>query len=142
MKIIDFAFMNYLDKANKCYKKYVNKEFKKKLIITFDQWLILKNIYENCTITQKELAKNILKDVASVNRIIKSLIKLKYINYDSVILKRKKKDLTVTNEGLKIMNEASIIIENSTKKALMNIETSQGVGTSNILKTFISNCQQ
>lgn len=108
-KPIDEVYFFWMDRAMKAWKKASNKLFKDLGInITSDQWIILKRLSEEQGSTQRELAKSISKDPASVTRILDLLEK-------EVLIERVKADrrsytihLTAGGEDLvkKILPEA------------------------------------
>ncbi len=60
-----------LDRTAKRVKQYAQQRFKElNLNITVDQWLVLKNLYENEKMKQNELAELLFKDNPTLTRII------------------------------------------------------------------------
>ncbi|MBK7505627.1 MAG: MarR family transcriptional regulator [Bacteroidetes bacterium] len=75
MENLDSNVFYNLDKCIKFYKKYAHKRLLENgFDISIDQWLILKFIFENPDANQSQIAKSMLKDNASVSRIIDILI--------------------------------------------------------------------
>lgn len=75
MENLDSNVFYNLDKCIKFYKKYAHKRLLENgFDISIDQWLILKFIYENPDANQSQISQGILKDTASVSRIIEILI--------------------------------------------------------------------
>lgn len=60
-----------LDRTARRVKQYAQKRFKELgFNITVDQWLVLRHLYDNKNINQKELAELIFKDTPTLTRII------------------------------------------------------------------------
>lgn len=60
-----------LDRTARSVKQYAQKRFKEMgFNITVDQWLILRQLYDNHELNQKELAELVFKDTPTVTRII------------------------------------------------------------------------
>lgn len=68
------AYSSYsllLDRTARSVKQYAQKRFKELgFNITVDQWLILRQLYDNSGLNQKELAELVYKDTPTVTRII------------------------------------------------------------------------
>jgi DNA-binding MarR family transcriptional regulator len=74
-KLNDIIFYR-LDKAIKTYRQFAQQELKAAgILITIDQWIVLKTISENTDISQRDIAESVFKDEASVTRIIELLVK-------------------------------------------------------------------
>ena len=130
-----------MDKAIKSYRMYAQKKLKENgFKITIDQWLIIKAILENPTITQQEIAKNVFKDNASVTRIIDLLVKSEYLERKDNPEDRRKSNLVVTEEGKSIIYKVQDLILENRKNALDTISTAELETMNLTLKKIISNC--
>ena len=139
-KLKDIIFYN-MDKAIKSYRMYAQKKLKENgFKITIDQWLIIKAILENPTITQQEIAKNVFKDNASVTRIIDLLVKSEYLERKDNPDDRRKSNLVVTEEGKSIIYKVQDLILENRKNALDTISTEELETMNLTLKKIISNC--
>ena len=139
-KLKDIIFYN-MDKAIKSYRMYAQKKLKENgFKITIDQWLIIKAILENPTITQQEIAKNVFKDNASVTRIIDLLVKSEYLERKDNPVDRRKSNLVVTEEGKSIMYKVQDLILENRKNALDTVSTEELEAMNLTLKKIISNC--
>lgn len=139
-KLKDIIFYN-MDKAIKSYRMYAQKRLREHgFKITIDQWLIIKSILENPTITQQEIAKKVFKDNASVTRIIELLVKSEYLKREVNSEDRRKSILHVTEEGKSIIQKVQNLVLENRKNALKSI-TSEELETMNAsLKKIIDNC--
>jgi len=139
-KLEDIIFYN-MDKAIKSYRMYAQKKLKENgFSITIDQWLIIKTILENPTITQQEIAKNVFKDNASVTRIIDLLVKSKCLERKDNPGDRRKSNLVVTKEGESIIYKVQDLILQNRKNALNHIATEELETMNTALKKVIKNC--
>lgn len=65
------AYSFLLDRTARRVKQYAQQRFKEMgFNITVDQWLVLKQLYENKQIKQNELAERVFKDNPTLTRII------------------------------------------------------------------------
>ncbi|HNP32112.1 MAG TPA: MarR family transcriptional regulator [Flavobacterium sp.] len=139
-KLKDIIFYN-MDKAIKSYRMYAQKKLKENgFKITIDQWLTIKAILENPTITQQEIAKNVFKDNASVTRIIELLVKSGYLERKDNPNDRRKSNLIVTEEGKSIIYKVQDLVLENRKNALNTISTEELETMNLALKKIISNC--
>ena len=139
-KLKDIIFYN-MDKAIKSYRMYAQKRLREHgFKITIDQWLIIKSILENPTITQQEIAKKVFKDNASVTRIIELLVKSEYLEREVNAEDRRKSILRVTDEGKSIIEKVQNLVLENRKNALETV-TSEELEAMNIsLQKIIDNC--
>jgi MarR family transcriptional regulator, transcriptional regulator for hemolysin len=139
-KLKDIIFYN-MDKAIKSYRMYAQKKLKENgFKITIDQWLIIKTILENPTITQQEIAKNVFKDNASVTRIIELLVQSEYLERKDNPDDRRKSNLVVTEEGKSIIYQVQNLVLENRKNALDTISTEELETMNLALKKIIKNC--
>ena len=69
-----------LEKSIKTYRQFAQKNITDAgFNITIDQWLVLRTIQEDSTISQQQLASKVFKDFASITRIIELLVKNGYL---------------------------------------------------------------
>ena len=108
--------------------------------ITIDQWLTMKAILENPTISQQEIAKNVFKDNASVTRIIEILVKSGYLERNNHPDDRRKSNLVVTEEGKSIISKVQDLVLENRKNALDTISTDELETMNMALKKMITNC--
>ncbi len=139
-KLEDIIFYT-MDKAIKSYRMYAQKKLKEHgFKITIDQWLIIKTILENPTITQQEIAKNVFKDNASVTRIIELLVKSDYLERNHNPEDRRKSNLVVTEEGKSIISQVHALVLQNRKDALETLTTQELEIMNFALKKVIRNC--
>ncbi|MEO9482199.1 MAG: MarR family transcriptional regulator [Ekhidna sp.] len=103
-KPINEVYFFWMDRTMKAWKKASNQLFRDLGInITSDQWIILKRLSEEQALTQRELAKSISKDPASVTRILDLLEKEKLIA--RVMADRRSFTINLTQEGEKLVKK-------------------------------------
>lgn len=140
--IEEIIFYN-LENTVKTYRQFAQKNtLKAGLDITIDQWLILKTFYENPTITQQQLAKIVFKDIASVTRIIDLLIKKEYLERNLHKQDRRRFEISITKNGLKILKDTYPISVSNRKKALEGITDKDIYFLQNLLQKIILNINQ
>ena len=132
-----------LDKAIKSYRQYAQKNIRDhQLNITIDQWLILKSINDNPSLTQKEIAKMVFKDYASVTRIIELLVKGDYIRRSFHDTDRRRYKLELTHKGKEVHKKLVPIVYSNRKNALNGITQEEINQLRNILRKLFENCKQ
>jgi DNA-binding MarR family transcriptional regulator len=110
--------------------------------ITIDQWLIIKCILENPTITQHELSELVFKDNASVTRIIDLLIKAGYLEKETHPEDRRKLVLHVSKSGQEIIKNVQKIVLQNRSKALNGINQNELEIVDKALRKIITNCNE
>lgn len=130
-----------MDKAIKSYRMYAQKRLKENgFKITIDQWLIIKAILENPSITQQDIAKKVFKDNASVTRIIELLVKSKYLEREVNPNDRRKSNLSVTEEGKSIIEKVQSLVLDNRKNALDTVAEDELKTMNMVFKKIIKNC--
>jgi DNA-binding MarR family transcriptional regulator len=109
--------------------------------ITIDQWLVIKCVLENPTITQHELSELVFKDNASVTRIIDLLIKAGYLEKETNPEDRRKLKLHVTKSGEAIIKNVQEIVLQNRSKALKDVNQEELEIADAVLRKIIANCK-
>ena len=129
-----------LEKSIKTYRQFAQKEISAKgFDITIDQWLVLKTIQENSSISQQQLAVKVFKDFASITRMIELLVKKGYIIRNFHKEDRRRFELILSAEGVTIIKLLQPIIQNNREVALKNISKSDIQKLDSILSNIILN---
>ena len=138
-KLNDILFYN-IDKAIRTYRNYAQKRLREHgYKITIDQWLTIKAILENPGITQQDLAEKIFKDNASVTRIIEILVQSGYLHREVNPADRRKTILSVTDEGLSIIEKVQNLVLENRQVALTGITAPDIETANNVLLKIIKN---
>lgn len=105
-KKLDEIYLFQLDKVHKQFKKYKKAYFKAKGIdLSSDQWIILKRIYENEGINQRELAKSAYKEPASITRMLDILEKKAWVTRQNAPNDRRTYEMHLTPEGKTLVEQ-------------------------------------
>ena len=130
-----------LDKAIKSYRQFAHYNIRKNQIdITIDQWLVLKTIEDHPEMTQKEMARRVFKDYASVTRIIELLVKRNYLTRQFNNEDRRRYRLELTDLGRQTYHALIPIVQHNRKNALQGVSQSEISSLKNTLEKIISNC--
>ncbi|AHF14344.1 MarR family winged helix-turn-helix transcriptional regulator [Niabella soli] len=122
MEVLNNIVFYSLDKAIKSYRQFAQKQLKAAgFTITIDQWLVLKAIEEDNSISQQEIAARVFKDVASITRIIELLVTNNLLSRHFHPADRRRFELKLTPEGKKTMENLKPYIQANRKKALKGI---------------------
>jgi len=138
-KLNDIIFYS-IEKSIKTYRQFAQKNISKAGIeITVDQWLVLKTIEEDNSISQKDIAFKTFKDVASITRIIELLVQKGYLSRNLKSQDRRRFELTLTNEGNDIIKKMQPYIQINRTQALKNITDEEIMNLQSTLLKIISN---
>ncbi len=130
-----------IEKAIKAYRQFAQKHLKEEgLDITIDQWLVIKCILDDPSISQQEIAEKVFKDNASVTRIIELLVKAGYLKRHIHPDDRRRANLKVTQEGEEILLKVKSIVAKYRNKALHGILKGEIENMSLVLDDIIKNC--
>lgn len=140
-KLNNIIFYN-IDHSIRVYRMYAQKKLREHgFKITIDQWLVIKCILENPTITQHELSELVFKDNASVTRIIDLLVKANYLEKEINPEDRRKFILHVTQKGEEIIKNVQEIVLQNRNKALKGIDAKELEIADAVLRKIITNCK-
>ncbi|KOY88180.1 hypothetical protein AD998_12230 [bacterium 336/3] len=126
----------------KVYRKFAQNQIDKDgYDITIDQWLVLKTLQENKSLSQNQIAELVFKDIASVTRIIELLVQKQYINREINTTDRRKFELKITEKGNKIIEDIYPIVIENRKQALTGLTTEEINTLKTQLEKLILNCK-
>lgn len=141
-RLSDIIFYS-LEKSIKTYRQFAQKNISDAgFNITIDQWLVLKAIQEDSTVTQQQLALKVFKDFASITRIIELLVKNGYLLREVHKEDRRRFQLTLSKEGVKIIKSLQPIINSNRKRALSGISLTEIEQLQSILNKITSNIHE
>ncbi len=130
-----------IEKAIKVYRQFAQRNIKAVYKdVTVDQWLTLKTLHENPSITQKEIGIIVFKDYASVTRIVELLVKKKFLERSIHESDRRRFNLVVTPAGEKMIHQLTPIVAKYRTVALAGITIEEIQQLQNTLDKIISNC--
>jgi MarR family transcriptional regulator, transcriptional regulator for hemolysin len=140
MKKIDQVIFYSIEKSIKTYRQFAQKNIKDAgFNITIDQWLVLKTIQEDATISQQHLAIKVFKDFASITRMIELLVKNGFLNRDFHHEDRRRFKLSLTEQGIQIIESLEPIINANRIKALSEVSNAEIEQLQTILLKITSN---
>ena len=105
------AYFFKIDVTIKKIRSALQKRFTESdLDLTVDQWVILENVYREKSIGQNKLGEITFKDAPTVTRIIDILQRKGLVNRGTCDDDRRKYLITLTEEGLKLYNQAQVVV--------------------------------
>jgi DNA-binding MarR family transcriptional regulator len=116
------------------FKNQVAEEFKNSGIeLTFEQYVMLHMINSTCDLIQQDLANHLQKDKSLIVRQINCLIEKQYVvrltNKDD----KRKKNLILTEKGIRMMNQMTELALDISRKLLDGISDSDYSTFRNVL---------
>jgi DNA-binding MarR family transcriptional regulator len=142
MENIEETLFYRLEKAIKAYRQFAQKQITDSSFdITIDQWLVLKTIKEDETLTQRQIAEIVFKDYASITRIIELLVKKQYLNRNPHSEDRRRFDLSITEKGDETIKSIYPIVIQNRKQALKYFSSNDIKSFESCLDCFIDNCK-
>jgi MarR family transcriptional regulator for hemolysin len=140
MEQLDSIIFYSMDKAIKSYRQYAQKQLKAAgFDITIDQWLVLKAIEEDNTITQQYIAEKVFKDVASITRIIELLVKNGFLTRHFHNTDRRRFNLQLTAQGKDIIEKLKPYTAENRKKALQGLSAKELTLVKQAMEKIIEN---
>lgn len=137
---INSVFLFKLELANKQFRKYKNRIFKKKGIdITSDQWVLLKNIHEVEGINQTELGKKSKKEAAAITRTLDIMERKGWIVREVNDQSRRAFNLFTTKEGKKMVKKVLPIALKVRQQASLDFSKEEMLLLDNLLNRIYQN---
>jgi len=111
-----------IESTIKEYRKFSQKNISNKISdITIDQGMILLYLNKYPELTQKEIARLVFKDNASLTRMINLMVKKKYLKRSMNNQDRRRYNIEITSKGKEILMKLSLIISDNRNKSLKRI---------------------
>jgi DNA-binding MarR family transcriptional regulator len=140
MEQLDDIIFYTLDRAIRAYRQFAQKHIAEAgFDITIDQWLVLKAIQEDNTVTQQQIASKVFKDFASVTRIIELLVAKKYLLRDFHLADRRRFALSLTEQGNNVIQKLRPYTAENRKTALNGLSKNEIENLQATLSKIISN---
>ncbi len=128
-----------IDQASRTGKQYSQREFDRAgLGVTVDQWVLLKIIEENRTLSQSELAEKSLRDPASITRTLDILQKKSLVTREPIPENRRQYDVQLTEEGNDFVLENMKMVEAHRAQSIEGFSEEELI----TLKSFLLRIQQ
>ncbi|MBE8714537.1 MarR family winged helix-turn-helix transcriptional regulator [Sphingobacterium hungaricum] len=132
-----------LDQTARRVKQYAQASFSlNEIDLTVDQWAVLKTLYENTDLTQKELADKCGKDQPTLTRIVDLIIKKDYIKRIEHPSDRRCLHLQLTEAGLKKVEDLAPTVSKFREKAWENLTKEDFEHFTRILNKIYQNLEQ
>ncbi len=132
-----------IEKAIKDYRKFSQSNIMQAINdITVDQCLVLMILDKKITSSQKEIAKLIYKDFASITRMIELMVKKNYLIRKINESDRRKFDLEISKKGENALKLLSPKIQENREVALNGLSNEEIDMLGNILQKIILNCNK
>jgi DNA-binding MarR family transcriptional regulator len=140
-KLTDVIFYS-IDRAIRTYRQFSQKKLRQHgFDITIDQWLVIISLVENPGVKQQELSEIVLKDNASVTRIIEILVKKGWIARTEHLTDRRQVQLTVTQSGKEMLAALQPLIVENRKMALKGVDEKLILNAKKMLDQLVRNCK-
>ena len=129
-----------IEKAIKSYRNFAQMQIDKSgYEITINQLLLLFQISEKPDLSQAELSKILIKDVASITRMIQILFEKKYITRKEDKKDRRQKLLLLTKNGKEVLSNLKVVIKLNREQALKDFSNEEITNLSYLLNKLITN---
>jgi len=131
-----------IEKAIKAYRKLCQRNIT--IVdknITVDQALVLLMLQRNAELSQKELAKLVFKDTASITRMIEIMVKKGFVKRSINKKDRRRFNLKMTVKGETFLKSMDATIQLNRDTALKNITVEELIQIDVTLKKIITNCK-
>ncbi len=131
-----------LDRTARRVKQYAQQKFKQQdFDVTVDQWLVMKNLYENDSLSQTSLAQLVFKDNPTLTRIVDILCKKGYVERNPHPLDRRSFQLCLTASGREKVSELKPQVAKIRQKAWKNLNERDFEEFRRILNTIYNNLE-
>lgn len=142
MENLNDTMLYTLDKCFRTYNQFAQRNVRQAgYDITIDQWLILKSLAENPSMTQNDISKIVFKDNASITRIIQLLVKAGYLVREAHPSDRRRVTLILTDSGYQVTKEVNEIAIQNRAKALKGVDAKAIEQMKKLMQQIMTNCQ-
>ncbi len=132
-----------LDRTARKVKQYAQTAFaEQQFDLTVDQWIVLRTIYENPSLSNKEMAELCGKDQPTLTRIIDLLIKKEFTERISHPSDRRSLRLHITKKGEDKIQEIAPKVADFRMQAWKNLNEEDFAHFTRILNTIYDNLTQ
>jgi DNA-binding MarR family transcriptional regulator len=130
-----------IESTIKEYRKFAQKNISEKIKdMTIDQGLVLLFLNEHPDLTQKEIAKLVFKDNASMTRMINTMVLKKYLKRSMNNEDRRRYKIEITNKGKEVLETLPPIIHYNRNSSLKGITKNELNQLDTILSKIRTNC--
>ena len=115
-----------LNRSRRVFKNQMASELReKKIDLSFEQYVILKLLHFNTNLIQQDLADRLQKDKSIIVRHINCLLEHNYVVRVTNQADQRKKNLTLTSDGVAILNQMKVIAADVTNKLLVGVSETE-----------------
>lgn len=140
MKNKNTKFLHQIEEVLLMFRKSVQSEISKPSPgLTFDQFQLLRVFSKNQNFTLTEASNVLLKDTASVTRMVDLLEKKEYLVREAGINDKRSKRITLTDSGKSMVQSAEALLEDVTKKAFRGLDGKQLKKQTKVLRVIKDN---
>lgn len=130
-----------MEKTIKSYRQLAQRKINEvNNDITIDQWLILKTIYDTPNISQREIAKKVFKDHASITRMIDLLVRKGFLERSLHREDRRRFGLDLTPLGKITQQNLIPVILRNRETALKGLSRDEITTLQYLLQKITANC--
>ncbi|MDO5970470.1 MarR family transcriptional regulator [Flavivirga aquimarina] len=135
------TIFHVIESTIKEYRKFAQKNISKKVKdITIDQSMVLIFLNEHPELTQKEIAKLVFRDNASLTRMLNTMVKKKYLKRSVDNKDRRRYNIEITAKGKDILDTLPPIIHQNRNSSLKGITKNEQKQLEIILNKIKTNC--
>ncbi|AUP80005.1 MarR family winged helix-turn-helix transcriptional regulator [Flavivirga eckloniae] len=135
------TIFHVIESTIKEYRRFAQKNISAKIKgITIDQGMVLIFLKEHPEFTQKEIAKLVFKDNASMTRIINTMVQKNYLKRSMNDEDRRRSKIEITTKGEEILKTLPPIIHHNRSSSLQGITKNELKQLETILNKIKNNC--
>ena len=135
------TIFHVIESTIKDYRKFAQKKISEQLKdITIDQGLVLLFLNEHPDLSQKEIAKLVFKDNASMTRMINTMVNKKHLKRSINLEDRRRYKIEITTKGKDVLKTLPSIIHHNRNSSLKGITKSELNQLEIILSKIRTNC--
>ena len=141
LKLPSETIFHAVEGAIKAYRRFAQQQISKAVPgITIDQAMVLIYLHEHPDLNQNELAELLFKDTASLTRMIKTMVKHKFLEREINPQDLRWYNCVLTQKGEKVVDILPEIISHNRAVALKGISHTDQEALKSVLKQIIENC--
>ena len=135
------TIFHLIESTIKDYRKFAQKKISEQLEdITIDQGLVLLFLNKHPDLSQKEIAKLVFKDTASMTRMINTMVQKKHLKRSMNPEDRRRYKIEITTKGKGVLKTLPSIIHNNRNSSLKGITKNELKQLEIILGKIRTNC--
>mgnify|MGYP000078088624 CR=1 FL=1 len=135
------TIFHVIESTIKDYRKFAQRNISEQLEdITIDQGLVLLFLNEHPDLSQKEIAKLVFKDTASMTRMINTMVQKKHLKRSMNTEDRRRYKIEITTKGKGLLKTLPPIINHNRNTSLKGITKNELKQLEIILNKIRTNC--